>query len=226
MPRGPGKTRPADNTLMVFFKEPVKGFVKTRLARQVGEPQALIAFRVLLRYTFDVVRKFKGAKIMLFYEAKGKGAVPMVDLSKGWDLTKQSDGDLGERFLSAFEDVFSQGASKAVVIGTDCVGLTTEVLKAAFDGLKDHDITIGPAEDGGYYILGLKDPGLAKRILKGIHWSTDTVLQETLERAQGSSVKLLPKLYDVDTQKDWERARLEDKKIAALLKELDSEGGA
>ncbi len=211
---------------MVFFKEPVEGFVKTRLARQIGKPLALVAFRVLLRYTLDVVRRFKDAKIVLFYEAKGRGTVPRVDRCKDWRLAQQSDGDLGQRFLAAFQEVFSQGASKVVVIGTDCVGLTNEVLSAAFDGLKDHDITIGPAEDGGYYILGLKDVALAKRLLTGIPWSTDKVLQETMKKAKGSLVKVLPRLYDVDTLKDWERAKLEDKRITALLKELDSEGGS
>jgi len=225
MPRGPGRARPAQDTLMVFFKEPVEGFVKTRLAKEIGKPQALLAFRVLLRYTFDVVRDLKGPKVVLYYDSQDKGAAPMVDLNMGWSYSKQSSGDLGQRFLAAFEEMFSKGASKVVVIGSDCVGLTTDILKAAFDGLKDHDITIGPSEDGGYYILGLKDAALAKRLLTGIHWSTDMVLQETLERAKGSSVKYLPRLYDVDTKKDWDRARREDKRIAALLKELQTEGG-
>ena len=223
MPRGPGKSHPGDNTLMVFFKEPVEGFVKTRLAKDIGEPQALKVFQVLLEYTFDNVLETKGVNVVLFYEGKGKCRLPLCSMRKDWRLREQAKGDLGQKFLAGFREMFSEGASKVVVIGTDCIGLTPKVLRAAFDGLKDHDITIGPTEDGGYYILGLKDIAVASRILTDIPWSTDKVFQETMEKTKGASVKVLPKLYDVDTLKDWDRAKLEDKDIVALLMAFDKD---
>jgi uncharacterized protein len=225
MLRGPGKTRPADNTLMVFFKEPIEGFVKTRLAKDIEEAGALKVYKVLLEYTLEIVLETKDVKVMLCYEGKGKVRLPLHAIRKDYGLMGQAKGDLGQKFLMAFRYLFSEGALKVVVIGTDCIGLTPKVLQSAFSGLKDHDITIGPTEDGGYYILGLKDPNVAQRILTDIPWSTDKVFQETMKKAKGSSVKVLPKLYDVDTLKDWERAKLEDKRIAALLKELEKEGG-
>jgi rSAM/selenodomain-associated transferase 1 len=220
MPHGPG-----NNTLMVFFKEPVEGLVKTRLAKDIGEAGALKVAQVLLEYTLDVVYEIEDVSVALFYDGKGKSRLPLGSVKKDYQLRGQVKGNLGERFLAAFRQMFEEGASKVVVIGTDCIGLTPKILQDALSGLQDHDITIGPTEDGGYYILGLKDLTVAKQVLMGIPWSTDKVFHETMEKAKGFSVRVLPKLYDVDTMKDWERAKHDDRNIAAILKELDRKGG-
>ena len=227
MPSKKGTAPKAGNTLMVFFKCPEEGRAKTRLAREIGGKEALKVCRALLRYTFEVVEGFKGTDVVLFYDTSTAGGLPAMAIPKGWRTDRQAKGDLGQRFAAAFRSVLGRGAKKAVVIGADCVGLSVAILEEAFAGLDGSDVTLGPAEDGGYYILGLKDPAHAEALLSGISWGTDKVFEETVKKAGalGLQVHTHPRLFDVDTAKDWERARRTEPRMRDIFEAVENDGG-
>ena len=192
------------NTLLVFIRNPQSGKVKTRLARTVGDAEALRIYLVLLDKTRSAALDVRAVR-RLFYS-------DFIDPFDDWpesDFSKeiQAVGDLGERMEQAFRSSFESGASKAVVIGSDCPQLSGEILQTAFDKLEEADFVLGPAPDGGYYLLGMKV--LEPSVFHGIEWSTETVCTRTLEKIQaaGKSCALLPVLSDVDTEEDWIEAR-------------------
>ena len=204
------------DALIVFFKVPEKGHVKTRLAQKYGDDEALYIYYVLMSYTIFNVRRYMDiAKnletIMLYSSKKPKVAKEKGAVNGKYRFVAQVKGDMGQRFEAAFDDVLKGGPRKAIIIGTDCIGLTKEVLGAAFGALDKHDVVIGPAEDGGYYLIGFKDRSLANKLFKDVLWSTDKVLLQTMKniKSAGLTVYKLPKLFDVDTPKDWARARKE-----------------
>ena len=187
--------------LLIMVKNPIAGKTKTRLAQDVGHKKALKMYRILMRYTRQQALALEGASRYLLYS-------DFVDHEDKWPaetFTKevQQGQGLGERMRHAFDQAFARGHDRVVVIGSDCPGLTTELLIEAFAALKDHDVSIGPANDGGYYLLGLRSPQPA--LLTDMTWSTDTVYEETLARTrvQGLSVRPLPALSDVDHLEDW-----------------------
>lgn len=118
----------------------------------------------------------------------------------------QNPGDLGARLAHAFSKTFADGFQKAAVIGSDCVELNGETFGTAFQKLEGHDCVLGPTDDGGYYLLGLKATQPA--LFQNIAWSTEQTFAQTLDRARdaGLTVALLPQLRDVDTESDWKIA--------------------
>ncbi len=188
------------NSLIIFIKNPRPGFVKTRLARTVGDAEALRIYHILLDKTRAAAQGVR-AERRLYYS-------DFIDRDDRWpepDFLKkvQQGNDLGERMEAAFRETFDAGAGKVVIIGSDCPQLSGELLQIAFDRLDDADFVLGPTPDGGYYLLGMKhlEPG----VFHGIEWSTDTVCTRTLEKiaAAGSTCTLLPMLGDIDTEDDW-----------------------
>jgi rSAM/selenodomain-associated transferase 1 len=119
----------------------------------------------------------------------------------------QHDGDLGQKMYAAFENVFSRGHTKVLIIGSDCPGLTSADLQLAFEKLSNCDVVIGPANDGGYYLLGLRS--LEEAFFINKQWSTESVCAATLEDIQrlGLSCWSLPELVDIDTEADWNLAK-------------------
>jgi len=186
--------------LLIFAKNPCLGHVKTRLARELGDETALAVYRHLLRLTREATY-FLPCRIALFYS-------DFVDKTDDWDEQRfekrvQSGSDLGERMSNAFREIFADGSvSQAVIIGTDCPDLSPALLAKAFFALETHDFVLGPALDGGYYLLGMK--ALEESVFQKKTWSTDTVLRDTRDdlQALGKSFFLLPTLRDVDTPAD------------------------
>ena len=188
------------NYLLIFIRNPRLGKVKTRLARTVGDAEALRIYHILLQKTRAAALGVDAERLLFYSDS--------IDPDDGWPATdfqkkRQSDGELGERMRQAFETAFAAGARKAVVIGSDCPQLTGDGLQTAFDRLDGSDFVLGPAPDGGYYLLGMK--ALEPSVFEGIEWSTETVRTQTLEkiRAAGKTCSLLPVLTDVDTETDW-----------------------
>jgi rSAM/selenodomain-associated transferase 1 len=189
-------------TLILFIRNPVLGKVKTRLAATIGDEEALNIYHFLLNHTNRIALEVQ-AKRMLFYSEN-------VATNDGWDEAYfekhlQHHGDLGERMYHAFQKAFEAGATKAVIAGSDCPELTTDILNEAYAMLDTHDVVLGPSDDGGYYLLGLKSP--APELFENMAWSTETVLSETLQRLKntGKSCALLPVLNDIDTEEDWKK---------------------
>ena len=124
-------------------------------------------------------------------------------LGAGGRALPQCDGDLGCRMAAASGEAFADGAERVVIIGSDCPDLATETLARAFALLDDADVVLGPATDGGYYLVGLAAP--RDELFDGIPWSTPDTLRVTLEvaRARGLRVALLEEKRDIDTADDW-----------------------
>ncbi len=193
--------------LLVFVKEPSPGEVKTRLAQAIGAKAAAELYRLL---TEEVLRRTAPAgseyRRLLFF-APPQASPAMASWLPGETLVEQVEGDIGARMAAAFEEAFRRGAQRALLIGTDVPGLSRELLIEGFASLEDHDLVLGPAQDGGYYLVGLGRPQPA--LFRSVAWSTPSVLATTVERAGalGLSVRLLETLGDVDTVADLRRER-------------------
>ena len=185
--------------LIIFVRHPELGKVKTRLAASIGDEATLIIYQKLLQHTFNISNSIDADK-HVFYSEK----VIEDDLWEGERFFKglQQDTDLGNRMKHAFEKVFEKGYEKVGIIGSDSYELSAQIITDAFERLDQTDIVIGPAKDGGYYLLALKD--YVKDIFQNIEWSTEKVLRQTIEviKQKGYSYALLPLLTDVDTIDD------------------------
>lgn len=197
----------SDRHLLLFARRPELGRVKTRLAADLGDEAALAVYRRLLAHTQAVAAPVAAHRTVWLAEAG-----PAADLSDEWggyEQQPQPPGDLGQKMQAAFAQSFARGAAVVVIIGTDCPGLTTAHLTAAFRALETHDVVLGPATDGGYYLLGMKQ--LWPDLFQNKAWSTETVRAATEADVQRLklSLCLLPELRDVDTAADlraWEAA--------------------
>ncbi|TGN21129.1 TIGR04282 family arsenosugar biosynthesis glycosyltransferase [Leptospira idonii] len=189
-----------NKALIIFAKKPELGKVKTRLAKDLGETEALLAYERLLKITEDVTEG-SWMKKYLFWE----GEIPKQSdfFSSGYVYKSQKNGDLGFKMKSAFEEILPLH-SQVCIIGTDCPYLDESILKTSFDLLEnDSDLVIGPAMDGGYYLLGMRK--LHGEVFEGVEWSTDRVFATTVSIAieKRLTVKELPKLRDIDTIEDY-----------------------
>ena len=186
--------------VLVFQKNEVLGKVKTRLAAGVGEEQALEIYRQLLDKTYLALRDISVSITTYFSEF-----IPDNPIHSAENKLVQLGQDLGERMKNAFAENFELGIEKVVLIGTDCPSLEGIHLSQAFEALDQSDLVLGPARDGGYYMIGMKRR--ADFLFEGITWSTELVLSQTLALAaeQGLQTSLLPVLEDIDTLEDWER---------------------
>lgn len=185
--------------LLVFQKNEVLGKVKTRLAAGVGEEQALDIYRHLLDKTYLTLRDISVSIITYFSEF-----IPDNSIHSAENKLVQVGQDLGERMKNAFAENFESGMEKVVLIGADCPSLEGIHLSQAFEALDQSDLVLGPARDGGYYLIGMKRR--SDFLFEGITWSTELVLSQTLVLAaeQGLQTSLLPILEDIDTLEDWE----------------------
>ena len=190
----------SQRALLIFTRNPEPGKCKTRLAATIGERAALDIYCFLLRHTAEVARNLKGAdKFVFFSDHPGDGSF--------WDPVffehcLQEGEDLGDRMLQAFREAFSMGYSEVVLIGSDLYDLSTKDLGAAFRELNSHEVVLGPASDGGYYLIGMKRPIPA--LFKGKQWGKESVLEDTLADLEGISTSLLPIRNDVDRYEDIE----------------------
>lgn len=190
--------------LIIFIKYPEPGKSKTRLIPAVGATKAAAIQHDMSLRTLATAREFgRNTRSDLEVRFAGGTAGAMAALY-GADLRyrEQSGGELGQRLQLAMADGFCAGAPTVVVIGTDCPALTVAHLVAAQDALAQADVVLGPALDGGYYLIGLRQP--RSDLFEGIAWSTAQVLQQTIDAAGrgGLSVHLLEKLADIDRPED------------------------
>ncbi|MBH8569107.1 TIGR04282 family arsenosugar biosynthesis glycosyltransferase [Microvirga sp. STS02] len=199
-----------DAHLLVFARVPALGRVKSRLAAGVGEPAALAIYRELLAITNAAIMD-AGVPATVWL-ADTAGPKPTAAETREWAAHHarcQPEGDLGARMAAAFAAAFEAGAGRVAIIGTDCPGLRDTHLKQAFALLETNDLVLGPATDGGYYLLGLRQP--RSELFQGKTWSTDSVLTDTLADAGrlGLRVAFLPTLRDVDDADDLAMWRAE-----------------
>lgn len=191
-----------DRHLIVFVKNPVLGEVKTRLAASLGEQRALDIYNELLAITRENIANL-GCRKHVFFSSFIEDDVIWEEAFLSKNI--QDGGGLGERMESAFYRIFRSESDpvKAVLIGSDCPELTSVNINQAFELLDTNDVVLGPALDGGYYLIGMKKNHPA--IWLEIDWSTDRVYQQTIDKINkfNLSYSVLPVLQDIDTQDDW-----------------------
>ena len=186
--------------VLVFQRNEVLGKVKTRLAAGVGEELAMEIYRYLLNKTYLAFKEITVPVTTYFSEF-----IPENPIHSAENKQLQVGGDLGERMRNAFVAHLESGMEKVVLIGTDCPSLEGTHILQAFEALEHSDLVLGPARDGGYYLIGMKRR--ADFLFEGITWSSELVLSQTLTLAaeQGLQSSLLPILEDIDSPEDWER---------------------
>ncbi len=190
----------------IFAKAPVPGQVKTRLTPPLTPAEAAQVARVCLEETMRRFVPAVRAQFSLHWDGPADSSLLDRATGLGLEVFPQSEGDLGARLRAAFRLLRLRGASKTLAIGSDSPTLDPSWIAAAIDALDETDLVLGPAEDGGYYLIGEREETVG--IFEGIPWSTTEVARVTLERAKalGLSVHRLPRGYDVDDAESLRRA--------------------
>jgi rSAM/selenodomain-associated transferase 1 len=189
------------NALIIFRKNEVLGNVKTRIAAKVGDQKALEIYQYLVDHTLHACRSIASSKFIYYSDF-----IPTDSISSHYEFKFeiQAGFDLGSKMQNAFQNLFDKGFENIILIGTDCAELEPRHIEEAFELLESHEAVLGPAKDGGYYLVGLKRqiPGF----FEGIPWSTSKVLLLTLEKLEKQTVTygLLDLLSDIDEWEDWE----------------------
>ncbi|MFX1393729.1 MAG: TIGR04282 family arsenosugar biosynthesis glycosyltransferase [Promethearchaeota archaeon] len=197
------------NSLIILIRNPKLGCVKTRLAAKIGDEDALKVYKALLDYTKSITSEINSSRL-LFYSN-------FIDDNDLWDngLFKkflQVGNSFGSRMCNAFKIAF-KNHEKAVIIGSDCDELSPKIIRDAFNKLSKFDVVLGPAKDGGYYLMGLTK--IYPELFMNKKWSTSSVLNDTLEdiKKLGLSYYLLPVLSDIDDFEDFKNSKLYKKII-------------
>ena len=205
--------------LFVFTRYPEPGKTKTRLIPAIGAEAAACLQHAMTAHVLSAAGELAHAR-KTAVEGRfvgGNEAGMRESFGSAFRYQAQGDGDLGERMHRCVLDGFESGAEVVVIVGTDVPGIDAAILNKAFDDLRDHDLVIGPATDGGYYLIGLRRN--APALFKGVPWGNEDVLQRTLDAASshGLIVALLPTLADVDRPEDlavveriWGKSKMED----------------
>lgn len=187
------------NLLIIFVKNPVAGKVKTRLARSVGEEKALSVYLKLMEKTKAITRDLPLVKQVAYSDF-----VAEEDL---WDAkqflkTMQLGDDLGERMKKAIDQAIEQGYKRVCLIGSDLYELSSDIIERAFALLEENDVVLGPAIDGGYYLIGVTK--MYDRLFENKRWGSSSVLNDTLNDTKDMNLKyaLLPPLNDIDELED------------------------
>lgn len=199
-----------DKALIIFTRNPELGKVKTRLAKTIGQENALKIYNLLLDHTEQVASEIEASRTVYYSIAISNNDIWQDQLYK---KLLQHGNTLGKRMHNAFCEQFNDGFTKVVIIGSDLPDLNKSIIDQAYDALNTCDVVLGPATDGGYYLLGMKTP--LNQIFQNKTWGTSTVLEETLKDLKEYSVSLLEELNDIDTFEDL-------KQYPKLLKQISS----
>ncbi len=193
------------NRLIIFTRYPEPGNTKTRLIPALGKVGAARLHQQMVEYTLLTAKRISQQLLSVSIEIRFTGG--HKKLMQDWlgnDIIYQSqgEGNLGDRMAKAFQDAFNDNIEKVVIIGTDCPNLNSHILEKAFLELQQYDLVFGPANDGGYYLIGLRR--FVADLFVGINWSSAEVLQSSLNIADnlGLQYSLLPALDDIDRPED------------------------
>ncbi|MGE5656882.1 MAG: TIGR04282 family arsenosugar biosynthesis glycosyltransferase [Actinomycetota bacterium] len=191
-------------TLIIFTRYPEPGKTKTRLIPMLGAEGAALLHRRLTEKTLVTVKEIQAARSLSVAVYFNGGNQQLMQNWLGTEITYQPqvEGDLGAKMAAAFQNCFQAGSEKVAIIGTDCPSLNVGILTQAFEALSEQELILGPAADGGYYLIGLRR--LIPDLFRGIRWGTASVLTETQAIAQvlNLAVAYLPILADVDRPED------------------------
>ena len=192
-----------DRCLLFFVKNPERGKVKSRLAADIGDESAVRLYKGLVTRMLSTL---KGGTFPLYICFFPETAWKPIEnwLGKKYRYIPQNGKDLGERMRNSFIDGFTMGHKRVVLIGSDIPDLPIKYIEEAFESLREMDAVIGPAYDGGYYLIGFKDKTFSPQVFEGIAWGTKSVFDETMKKLRRfrRAVHTLPRLRDIDTVED------------------------
>lgn len=191
----------SESLLIVFVKNPVLGKVKTRLAKAIGKKKALAVYEKLLSITFNELSELKTIK-RVYFSSK---------IDQKWQKKNnfiQKGIDLGEKMQNAFKQGVHDGFEKVVLIGSDLPDISAQIIEQGFDALNKNEVVFGPAEDGGYYLVGMTKKHFC--IFQHKIWSSDNLLEKTLDELKQKNIgfSLLKTLNDIDTVEDLEKSNI------------------
>ncbi len=185
-----------NSILLIFTKYPSLGKCKTRLAKSIGDEKALEVYQHLLDKTAQVAAKIN-MDVAVFFSEK-------IHKHNRWSFAQyqklQSEGNLGEKMKNAFKWAFDMKYKRVCIIGSDLWDIEASELETAFEALLKYDICIGPAKDGGYYLIGSNS--YRPELVDLNEWSTPNVYKKTIEKAGSNSVFVLKEKNDIDTIED------------------------
>lgn len=211
------------DALIILAKWPEPGKVKTRLSPPLAPADAASLYRCMLHDTLVATSGLPGVNRLIFFDGPAEHADDFKKMATDATLFRQLGKDLGERLIHAFETAFSTGSRYAAAIGTDSPHMPADRITQAFSLLngRNTDVVFGPAEDGGYYLVGMRD--MHRELFRDIPWSTHDVMTESLARAEsaGLSVAMLPSGFDLDSADDLLRLK-EDPAAAKMAPETVS----
>lgn len=212
-------------TIVIFVKAPVPGFAKTRFVPALSPERAAALSRALARDTLKTAAQLPSVSVLVAYRAHS--SMPDIDWlvednSLGQtdvDWFVQEGHDLGGRLKHAVSRAFSRGPRSVLIIGSDLPSLNPPLLDKAFGLMQSSPVILGPAEDGGYYLLGLREPHIS--IFEDIEWSQPTVLAQTVAKLQLLRIdyQMLPRRMDLDTPDDLLRLRLDPARLSPAFQE-------
>lgn len=185
------------NLILIFAKNPVAGRVKTRLAKDVGEKKALQVYQYLLDHSAKVTSRVNASKQVWYADH-----IKEKDIwdNEVFEKKLQSGDHLGERMENAFRSAFAEGYEKVVIVGTDLYDIQPADIDKAFQKLDEFSAVIGPAKDGGYYLLGMNS--MITKVFRNKKWSTDSVFRETMTDLQDHNTYQLEVRNDIDILED------------------------
>ncbi len=216
--------------LILFTRYPQPGKAKTRLIPALGAAGAADLHRQMVEQTLAEIKQLQELvqlSVEIWFAATEDTAQTqrqMQDWLGDWDYSPQSNGDLGQQLIAANQTAFNSGMQQVITIGSDCPGLKAGLMQQAFGLLNQHDLVLGPAQDGGYYLIGLRRH--LPELFCNITWSSERVLQQTVEIASGLglSVAYLETLADVDRPEDlavWEANRTLTPSLSVIIPVLN-----
>ena len=201
--------------LLVFAKEPLIGAVKTRLAADIGLRHACGIYRAML---FDLFANISSLEDVLAIYVDRPAKNSFLRTVSHRSIRAQNGADLGEKMANAFVEVFRTDAQKAILIGSDIPQISSSLIGGYFSALSRHSMVIGPAADGGYYLIGFQRCDFTSVLFENISWSTDQVFPQTIAKCEraGLSCYTGHVLHDIDTLKDLQAVLLR-KEMQSLL---------
>ncbi|PJC07249.1 MAG: glycosyltransferase [Flavobacteriaceae bacterium CG_4_9_14_0_8_um_filter_34_30] len=183
--------------LIIFTRNPELGKCKTRLAKIIGDANALNIYKILLMHTVKITKKLKADKFVFYSDTICKEDIWNCEVFR---KKVQHGEDLGQRMANAFQEIFKLGYKEIIIIGSDILDLYEEDLQEAFKALETFEYVLGPSEDGGYYLLGMNH--FNENLFKNKTWGTDTVLRDTLIDLKNEHLQLLEERNDIDVYDD------------------------
>jgi hypothetical protein len=197
-----------DRCLLFFVKYPEKGKVKSRLADSIGDDSAVSVYKNIVDQMLSTLKKGTFSLYICFSPRSAQNPIKNW-LGREYRYMPQHGKDLGERMRNGFIDGFAMGHKRVALIGSDIPDLSINYIEEAFKSLKEVDAVIGPAFDGGYYLIGFNQSTFSPQVFEGIAWGTETVFDETVKKLKRfrRTVHTLPYQRDIDTAEDLKRLK-------------------